>query len=331
MSSTARGVRDETARRSVLVTGASGFIGACAVRRLLDLGHSVSLLLRPDARRWRLGGVLEHPLARVTCADLTDPAATDAALSEAFPDIVLHLATVGAYEHQSNPRQILSTNILGTQNLLESSVRSGVRLFVNAGSSSEYGYKSHPMREDERLEPNSHYAVAKAAQTHLVSLAAGRAGMSTVSFRLFSVYGPWEEPTRLLPTIIRRARSGQPLIMAAPDTARDFVYVDDVLDALLDFEKLSRAGGGVFNLGTGIQTTLREAVSAVQREVGGASEVRWGDMQARRWDSTAWCADPTRARDVLGWQPQRGFSDGVRHMARWMKEVGDDYGPDSVC
>jgi nucleoside-diphosphate-sugar epimerase len=312
----------------VLVTGASGFVGACAVGRLLCRGHEVHLLLRSGARLWRLQRLLGHARIRIVTADLIDACATAAAVSASRPAVVLHLATEGAYEHQSDARSILTTNVLGTQNLLDASVKAGVRLFVNAGSSSEYGYKSRPMREDEVLQPNSHYAVAKAAQTHLVTLTSVLHDMPAISFRLFSVYGPWEEPTRLVPTLIRRARAGLPLIMTAPDTARDFVHVDDVLDALLDFDRLAAMRGQVFNLGTGTETTLREAVSTVLREVGSRSEVQWGRMAPRRWDTSSWCADASLAFDSIGWRARLDFAEGIRRTAKWMEEVGDAYGPD---
>jgi nucleoside-diphosphate-sugar epimerase len=312
---------------SVLVTGASGFVGACAVRRLLAAGHDVHVVLRANARLWRLNSLLGHERLTLAHADLTDGASTRNAVAAARPAVVLHLATEGAYEHQDDARRILATNVVGTHNLLDASAETGVRLFVNAGSSSEYGYKDHPMREDEVLVPNSHYAVAKAAQTHLVTLASRTHGLAAVTFRLFSVYGPWEEPARLLPTMIRRARAGLPLVMTAPETARDFVHIDDVLDALLAFERLKDTRGEVFNLGTGVQTTLRDVVAAVQAVVGSASDVRWSAMPARRWDTTAWCADPTRAQEVLGWRARLDLVEGVRRTAAWMKEVGDDYGP----
>src|SRR5207249_6044598 len=122
---------------------------------------------------------------------------------------------------------------------------------------SEYGYRTAAMSEADRLEPNSVYAVGKAAQTHLASLYGKRTeGPATVTFRLFSVYGPWEEPTRLMPTLLRRARAALPLEMVGRDVARDFVYVDDVLDALLGLEALEGRRGEVFNLGSGVQSTL---------------------------------------------------------------------------
>ena len=153
------------------------------------------------------------------------------ALKRVRPRVVLHLATYGAYESQADAHAILHTNILSTLNLLEASAETGVGIFVSSGSSSEYGFKAEPMSESDVLEPNSFYAVGKAAQTHLCQYMAKRCALSVAVYRLFSVYGPWEEPTRLLPTLIRRARAGLPLQMVSPRTVRDFVYVDDVLGA----------------------------------------------------------------------------------------------------
>jgi nucleoside-diphosphate-sugar epimerase len=183
------------------------------------------------------------------------------------------------------------------------------------------------MRETDRLEPNSFYAVAKAAQTHLCTLLARRSEMATVVLRLFSVYGPWEEPTRLIPTVIRRARAGLPLEMVAPDVARDFVYVEDVINALLDFPRLARLRGEVLNLGTGTQTTLREVVDAVTKLLGSRSPVRWGAMAARQWDSAHWSADPSKAARLLGWAPAHSLRQGLRKTAEWMRALGDEYGP----
>jgi nucleoside-diphosphate-sugar epimerase len=292
---------------------------------LLRRGHAVHVLLRDPARAWRLASV-RHRL-HVHRGDLLDAAGTRAVVQTVRPQVVLHLAAHGAYEKQSDARAILQTNILGTYNLLEAAADHGVELFVSTGSSSEYGFKAEPMCETDRVEPNSFYAVAKAAQTHLCSLLSRRAAMATVTFRLFSVYGPWEEPTRLVPTLIRRARAGLPLEMVAPETARDFVYVEDVLRALLDFAPLAGLRGEVINLGSARQTTLREFVAAVTALFGGRSEVRWGAMAPRHWDTERWSADASKAARLLGWAPRWGLPQGLRQMADWMRTVGDDYGP----
>jgi nucleoside-diphosphate-sugar epimerase len=308
----------------VLVTGAGGFVGACAVRALLDRGHVVHATVRPGSNPWRLAGLSDAvPVHR---ADLADPAAVSLLFRAARPRAVVHLAAHGAYERQSDFRAMLNDNVAACFNLLEAAGAAGVAAFVAAGSSSEYGFRAEPMRETDRLDPNSYYAVAKAAQTHLCSLFARRQGLPLAVFRLFSVYGPWEEPTRLIPTLIRRARAGLPLEMVGPAVARDFVYVDDVLDALLDFPTVSALRGEVVNLGTGIETSLARVVALVKDMTGSRSEVRWGAMSPRQWDTDRWCADPSLAARLLGWRPRHDLSAGLSKTAAWMHSVGGDDG-----
>jgi UDP-glucose 4-epimerase len=309
---------------TVLVTGAGGFIGACAVRSLLARGHSVHAVHRPGTDPWRLAGL--RGAAHCHALDLGDADGVATLLQTVRPQAVLHLAAHGAYESQTDFREMLTSNVLATYHLLEISAGVGVRAFVNTGSSSEYGYKSEPMREADRVEPNSLYAVAKAAQTHLCQLLGRRLGMGTASFRLFSVFGPWEAPTRLVPTLIQRARADLPLEMVAPWVARDFVYVEDVLEALLDFPRVSELRGAVINLGTGVETTLSQVVTEVLELTGSRSEVHWGAMAARQWDTNRWVADPTEAARLLGWHPTHSLREGLVKMTAWIEATGEGYG-----
>jgi nucleoside-diphosphate-sugar epimerase len=113
--------------------------------------------------------------------------------------------------------------------------------------------------------------------------------------------------------------------MVAPETARDFVYVDDVLDALLGFDRLAAVSGEVFNLGSGVQSTMRDVVSTVLAATASRSPVQWGTMPARRWDSSRWQADITKARRLLHWAPTHALADGIASMAAWMDVAGARY------
>jgi nucleoside-diphosphate-sugar epimerase len=115
--------------------------------------------------------------------------------------------------------------------------------------------------------------------------------------------------------------------MVAPDVARDFVYVADVVAALLDFPRLPALRGEVINLGSAQQTTLCELVAAVKELLGSSSPVHWGAMSPRQWDTDRWCADISKAQQLLGWAPRHTLHEGLAATAGWLAARGDTYGP----
>lgn len=303
----------------VLVTGASGFVGANLARRLLHDGHDVHLLLRPSYTPWRIEEIRHE--VRVHVAELTDGEAVDAVVREVRPSWVFHLATHGAYSSQMDVAQIAQTNVLGTIALVEACLKTGFAAFVNTGSSSEYGRKDHAPKETEWLEPNSHYAVTKAAATLYCRYTAQARGVHLPTLRLYSVYGPYEEPTRLIPTLLRRGLAGELPPLVSPDTSRDYVYVDDVVDAyLLAATCQGQEPGAVYNVGTGAQTTLREVVEIARHLLSIEAEPQWGTMPGRIWDTDVWVSDPSAIRQALGWQPRHTLEAGLRRFVDWLRD-----------
>ncbi len=304
-----------------LVSGAAGFVGCALTRRLLADGHEVHVLLKSSTPRWRLAGI-ESDLRRHE-VNLEDEGAVRALVAKIRPDVIYHLATHGAYPTQPDADGIIQTNILGTWNLLKAAAHVDFELFVNTRSSSEYGFKDYAMRETDVLEPNSYYAVAKCAQTLLCQHVAKTEKRAIVTYRLFSVYGPYEEPSRLVPTVIRRCLQGQDLTLVSPETARDFVYVDDVVDCYLRFDALANLSGEIFNIGTGVGSTVQQVVDHVLRHTGARVACHWGAMPARIWDATTWVADCTKSARLLGWRPRTTLGDGLERTVEWMRQSLD--------
>jgi dolichol-phosphate mannosyltransferase len=305
--------------RRALVTGATGFVGANLARALLLEGYEVHLLAHHQDQTWRIDSIRGD--ARLHEGDLCDCASVDRIVRQARPELVFHCAVYGAYSWQESAERMVQTNVLGTMNLLQACLAAGVEGVVNTGSSSEYGYKDHAPAEDEWLEPNSEYALTKASATMYCRWLAQSKSFAVTTLRLYSVYGPYEDPGRLIPTLIRCGLAGKLPPLVHPEIARDYVSVDDVCRAYLLAAARPPGGeaGAIYNVGTGTQTSIREAVEIARRTLGLTCEPEWGSMPDRRWDTSTWVADARKIERDLGWRPAHTFEQGFRRMIEWCR------------
>jgi len=156
---------------------------------------------------------------------------------------------------------MIETNVRGTLNLLMASKNINYKMFINTGSSSEYGIKNKPMNEEDHLEPISFYAATKASTTFLCQVFAKEYQKPIATLRPFSVFGPYEEESRFIPTIIRAVIKNKPIKLTQGNQRRDFIYIDDIVDiyikTLSHGKKLSRQ---ILNMGTGTEHTNDEVV-----------------------------------------------------------------------
>jgi len=294
-----------------LVTGAAGFVGANIVRRLQASGVDVVACARPGSDPWRLEGVD----CEVRSVDLADAAAVTALIDDVAPDVIVNAAAHGAYSWQTDLAAMLSVNIAAVDQLVELSVQRGISL-VHLGSSSEYGRQPVPPTELARPDPNSHYAITKLAGAQLVCDAVARRGLVAVVLRLYSVYGSWEEPARLMPTLARAMGEGRLPPLVDPNIARDFVHVDDVVDLIITWMTAPVIVDDlpIVNVGSGTQTTLRDIVDTACAIATIDAEPDWGSMPNRSWDTTVWQADPSRAKQLFGWHASTSIEDGLRSL-----------------
>lgn len=251
---------------------------------------------------------------------LDDAEAVGSLVRRVSPKWVFHLAVYGAYPSQTDWRRMVQTNVISTATLAEACLTVGVEAFVNTGSSSEYGFKSFAPTERESLEPSSYYGVTKASATLCCRYLARQHGARMPTLRLYSVFGPYEEPGRFIPALIVRGLQGELPPLAAPDTARDFVYIDDVVEAyLLAAANAAQEPGAIYNVGTGIQTKLRDAVETARHEFNIVAPATWGSMPSRAWDTSVWVADASRIKADLGWEPKYTFEQGLRATVAWLR------------
>ncbi len=305
------------------ITGISGFVGAGLAKRLLADGHEVHGLVRPSSLLWRLEEVKSR--LHLHEGNLLEHESVSRILESVEPDVVFHLGVYGAYVTQTDNEKILKSSVLATLNLLETAKKCGVKMFVNTGSSSEYGAKDHPMLESERIDPNSYYAVGKAAQTLLCQHYGRTEKLPVVTLRLFSVYGPYEEPGRLVPTVIAHALAGRDIPIIDARIARDFVYLDDVSEAFVLASAKPELTGEVLNVGTGTQTTLQELANAVVRETKSKSHVILGAYEARTFDTFTWVADMQKTTTRLGFVPRRNLTNGLHESIMWFNNHAHYY------
>ena len=217
--------------KRVLLTGATGFVGANLAWKLLEAGHEVHILVRGSQNIWRIETILGR--LNVHIVDLSDKDSVALEVRNIQPNWIFHLATYGAYAWQDDLMQAIRTNYVGTVNLLEACLECGFEVFVNTGTCSEYGAKDFAVTEGERLEPDSYYAVTKAATTLYCRYAAQRAKFPIFTLRLYSVYGAFEDPKRLMPQIIVNGINGRLPMLGNPNITKDFIHIDNVSAAYL--------------------------------------------------------------------------------------------------
>jgi dolichol-phosphate mannosyltransferase len=203
----------------VLILGASGFIGANLLRTLLESRSDVFGTASRDPA-WRLAGV---DTGRVITVDLLARGNLRALLDRVQPETVFDCVAYGAYSFEQDVERMYQTNVLFKQELIEELIRRGTHCYIHAGSSSEYGGRAAAPEESQAPAPNSHYAVTKNAAAGLVYFSGKHRGLRCANLRLYSVYGPLEDRSRLIPTLVAEAAAKRLPPFVGPDTSRDFL------------------------------------------------------------------------------------------------------------
>jgi polyisoprenyl-phosphate glycosyltransferase len=305
----------------ILVLGASGFVGANLMRSLLAVRSDVFGTASRDPA-WRLSGLGED---HVITVDLLARGNIGTLLDRVQPGTVFDCIAYGAYSFEQDAERMYQTNVVLKQELIEQLLQRRTYCYIHAGSSSEYGAGSAAPAEAAPPKPNSHYAVTKNAAASLVYFSGHHRGLRCANLRLYSVYGPLEDRSRLIPTLVARAAEGQLPPFVDPETSRDFVYVDDVTRAFLcaAVELRPEYYGESFNIGTGRKTTIRELADLARTQFHIDAEPEFSTMPGRAWDVSDWYSNPTLAATVLDWRAEVALDDGLARTARWYAGLED--------
>lgn len=302
---------------TVLLTGATGFIGAHVARRLLADGDTVCALIRGRSSLWRLQGV--EGRIRVATCDLFDTDGVRRTVADVRPELCVHLAwcaTPGTYLHDVDNIRFASASL----ELARALVDAGCRRMVGVGTCLEYEARQSPLDESVPLRPSSLYAASKLGLGLMLDYLGRRQGMSVAWTRLFFQYGPTEDARRLVPFVIEALLRGERAHVSEGRQVRDFLHVEDVADAIVAVAR-SDAQGPV-NVGSGHPVTVRDLVSHIGRLLGRGAQIVYGARPQDPLDPPFLCADNGRLTQLTGWRPRYDLEHGLSHTIAWWKRRG---------
>lgn len=321
-----------------LITGGCGFLGTALVERLCRLGgHGIRVIdnlstgTRADLTRVcefaerKAAQAFEAPTGiELVVADILDERVAKAVSFGC--DVIVHLAAnTGVFPSVLDPRADCLANVLGTLNYLEAARAAGVRRFVFASSGAPAGEVTPPINEEVVPHPVSPYGASKLAGEGYCSAYYRTFGVETVALRFGNVFGPGSlHKESVVAKFIRRAMNGETLeIYGDGGQTRDFVFIDDLIDALLLASRAEGVGGELFQIASGNETTVAELVAALLRVLQGAGfcNVRVQNSGPRAGDVRRNFADTSKARARLGWQATTTLDDGLKRTVAYFLKV----------
>jgi UDP-glucuronate 4-epimerase len=314
--------------RNVLVTGGAGFIGSHLVEALAARGDGVVVLddfndfYAPNIKRANLGHAMQTGRVTLVEGDLCSSQDLTRALTGTQLDAVVHLAArAGVRPSLLQPELYARVNVVGTAALLEAARRAGIPRFVFGSSSSVYGARSTaPFSEDDRTDrPFSPYAATKVAGEAFCAAYRSICSMELVALRFFTVYGPRQRPDLAIAKFFRLLEQDQPLpFFGDGSSARDYTYVGDIVRGILLSLDRSWPTFEVVNLGGSSPVSLADLVKLIEATVGHTASLdRRPDQPG---DVPLTCADPRKAKRLLGWEPMVPLAEGLRLYQQWLHE-----------
>ena len=307
----------------ILVTGGAGFIGSHLVEKLLRDGHDVVILddfndfYDPEIKRENIAPVSRE--VAIHQIDLRDSVAVRSLFRSEKFDAIAHLAArAGVRPSIQQPQLYYDTNVIGTLHLLEAARVTGVQRFVFASSSSVYGIgRTTPFSEDLHLTQTiSPYAASKIAGEFLCSTYSHLYQLRVLALRYFTVYGPRQRPDLAIHRFTRRIHFGKPIDQFGDGTTRrDYTYIDDIIQGTMAAFKYDGALFDVFNLGESETIQLSDLIAAIESALGKKATIN--HLPEQPGDVPLTCADISKARRLLGYDPKTAFAEGLPRFVNW--------------
>ncbi len=311
--------------RSVLVTGAAGFIGSALSERLVREGAEVRAFVRYNSRGDR--GWLEDCSAdvvsslEVVTGDLRDPGAVRRAVADR--ELVFHLAALIAIPYSYvNPLDFVQTNVLGTAYLLDACLHAGVERVVHTSTSEVYGTARYcPIDEAHPVIGQSPYSASKIAADQLAESYYRSFSLPVATLRPFNTFGPRQSARAVVPTIATQCLAGRDVKLGSLHPTRDLTYVDDTVDGFVRMAAADAALGEVVNLGSGREIAIGDLAEKILEMTASPSKIVLDETRVRpaRSEVERLQADNDKARRLLGWQPRVGLEEGLERTVAWLE------------
>jgi NAD dependent epimerase/dehydratase len=319
--------------RTVLVTGAGGFIGSQLVEALLDGGAQVRAFVRYNSRGdpGLLRLLPREMTSRVELipGDMRDPQAIQTVVKGC--EFVFHLGALISIPYSyAHPAEVAETNFMGTLNVLLACREFGVKRLIHTSTSEVYGTALHvPMDEDHPLQGQSPYSASKIGADKLAESFYCTYDLPVTTVRPFNTFGPRQSARAVIPTVITQALTMSTIHLGNLDARRDFTYVDDTVSGFLKAAETEGAEGKTFNLGTGREISIGELARLVIQKVSRPVQIVVDPERLRPEKSEVQCllSDNSLAKRLLGWQPMVPFEQGLENTIAWVSSHLDLYRP----
>jgi nucleoside-diphosphate-sugar epimerase len=308
--------------KTVLVTGATGFIGSHLTRRLLSERADVHILLKKKSNPFRIKDIAGD--ITLSYGDIRDCSDVSLCLKSVRPQIIFHLAALRNVKRDPELiEQMIDINLKGTINLLRGVIEENINIecFVSTGSSEEYGDGPTPFNEDQREIPVSPYSASKVAATYFSQMLCKTMHLPVVTLRPLLTYGPYQDTDMFIPALIQHCLERKDFPMTEGDQTREFNYVDDIVDAYLLAAVSPEAAGEVINIGNGIEYRIRDVAEMIVRMTGNPIQLKIGALPKRPGETKHFFCNNEKAKRLLGWSPKTDLNEGLKKTIDWYRNV----------
>ena len=321
-------------KKTVLVTGAGGFIGSHLTEYLVDLGASMKAFVRYNSRNdWGLLELLPKEKLNqieVIMGDLKDADAVRHAVKEV--DIIFHLGSLIAIPYSYiHPRETIETNILGALNVLTAAKENSIEKIVHTSTSEVYGTAKYvPIDEDHPLQGQSPYSASKIGADKIAESFYRSFNLPVAIIRPFNTFGPRQSARAVIPTIITQALTEEKIFLGSLHPTRDYTYVRDVTEGFIKVAESPKSIGEVINIGSNLEISIRDLAKRIVSLIGKKVEIVSDSSRIRPQKSEVerlWC-DNTKAKKLLAWTPGTPLEEGFKKTIGWISDNIHLYKPE---